>query len=135
MSDCERVALARLRQRIVRSTHSALAATSSHFDENHSAISAILSRTLQGASESTVPDELMRFGGENILVFSSLVLYPSEVREVAPEFLAEKSFSESAAQSVVIDTSKIPVPRASSRPTSSRYVIRNYFDVPNDYTL
>uniref|UniRef100_A0A914D3Z4 Kinesin-like protein n=1 Tax=Acrobeloides nanus TaxID=290746 RepID=A0A914D3Z4_9BILA len=109
MTDFEREALTRVRQRS-RSTRS-LGGNA-------------LSSGYAASVEAFIPDEIMRFCGENIVSFSQLDYYPKHVLDYQSSLnnMHSTGFNKSTSalqQNVVIDTSKIPVLRSLSRESRS----------------
>ncbi|KAI1726451.1 kinesin motor domain-containing protein [Ditylenchus destructor] len=124
MCTSERVALERLRQRCHRST-----STNSIIATSSTANAPIAGKI--PAPSCIVLEEVARFACENLLTFDRLIYYPSQVHsssELSSSSLVGESSiyaGESASQNVVIDTSRIPIPRSASRGSRSGSARRN----------
>uniref|UniRef100_A0A183BMA1 Kinesin motor domain-containing protein n=1 Tax=Globodera pallida TaxID=36090 RepID=A0A183BMA1_GLOPA len=82
--------------------------------------------------ELTIPEEVLRFGCENLLTFQSLLTFPSEVRfTTAADASSSRASSVADQQRVVLDASRIPVlthrrtSHGASRPGSASGTRRN----------
>lgn len=99
-TDFERISLSRLRQRCARFSPPSYIQCKSHsFDK----------------IDCNVPDEVARFGCENLLTFNSLIFCPSNVRLSTEDNSEQTAFDENISQqsrtqqNLVVDTSKIPM--------------------------
>uniref|UniRef100_A0A914HXT9 Kinesin motor domain-containing protein n=1 Tax=Globodera rostochiensis TaxID=31243 RepID=A0A914HXT9_GLORO len=81
--------------------------------------------------ELTIPEEVLRFGCENLLTFQSLLTFPSEVRFTTAADASSRASSVADQQRVVLDASRIPVlthrrtSHGASRPGSASGTRRN----------